>query len=105
MRQRVIYSINNETWKYEENFEIEANEEEFHNFNHLQADADFYHDWAMNFFGDETFLKEDANLQSITDIFEGKILTENIVLSIVEKVADWTDLEKALNEMPYRFDF
>lgn len=101
----VVYSVNNEPWKYEENFEIEGTEEEYHNFNHLQADADFYHDWAMNFFGDETFLKKDADLQSITNIFEGKTLTENIVLSIVEKVADWTDLEKALNELPYRFDF
>jgi len=40
-----------------------------------------------------------------TDLYEGKVLTEEMVYSIVTEVHDWVDLETELNEMPYRFSF
>lgn len=98
----VIYSTNDAPWVYEENFELE---DEIFNFQHLIYDAEFYKDWVTNFFAEDTFLKEDVDLQTIEDLYEGKVLTEKMVLSVVDKVADWLDLEEALNEMPYRFNF
>lgn len=98
----VIYSLDDK-WEAENNFEI--NEEDTLNFQHIIYDAEFYKEWAISFFGDETYLKEDADLQTIIDLYEGKVLTEQMVLSLVDKVEDWLDLEEALDEMPYRFDF
>lgn len=55
--------------------------------------------------GDEGFLQEVMSEQTITDLYEGKVLTEEMVYSIVTEVHDWVDLETELNEMPYRFSF
>lgn len=98
----VIYSLNDSQWKIENNFEID---DEIYNLQHFIYDAEFYKEWAYSFFGEETYLKEDADIQTIQDLYAGKVLTEKMVLSVVEKVEDWLDLEEALNQMPYRFDF
>lgn len=98
----VIFSKENENWQLIENF---STEEIIHNFEHLNTNAEFYKEWALDFFGDETFFLPDADLQTIESIYQGKVLTEKMVLSIVEDVEDWSDLEHALNDMPYRFDF
>lgn len=98
----VYYSLNDAPWVYEENFEIE---ETIHNLQHLLPNPEIYKNWADDFFGDETYFLPDANLNTIADIYNGKILSEEMVLSVVEQVDDWSDLERALNEIPYRFDF
>ena len=59
----------------------------------------------MEYLGDEGFLQEVMSEQTITDLYEGKVLTEEMVYSIVTEVHDWVDLETELNEMPYRFSF
>lgn len=99
----VIYSLGNDAWKCEHNFEIA--DDEIFSFQHIIYDAEFYKEWAIGFFADETYLKEDADIQTIEELYAGKVLTEKMVLSIVDKIEDWLDLEDALNEMPYRFDF
>ena len=46
--------------------------------------------------------------QTITDIYEGKVLTEEMVYSIVTEVHDWVDLETELNEnafIAFRFNY
>jgi hypothetical protein len=43
--------------------------------------------------------------QTISDIYAGKVLTEEMVYSLVTEVYDWVDLETELNEIPYRFSF
>lgn len=98
----IIYSLGNDTWEYVENFEIN---EEINNFDHLLGDAKFYREWAISLFSDDTYLKNNMSLETINNLYQGKILTEDMVLSIVEKIDDWMDLEEALNKIPYRFDF
>ncbi|CEN47650.1 conserved hypothetical protein [Capnocytophaga canimorsus] len=43
--------------------------------------------------------------KTISDIYQGKVLTESMVFTIVSEVHDWVDLEDELDEIPYRFDF
>lgn len=98
----VIWSLDGETWKCEENFEIE---EFISKFDEITVCPQKYRDWAVDFFGEETYLREDMSEQTISDIYEGKVLTENMVYSLVTDVHDWVDLETELDEMPYRFEF
>lgn len=98
----VIFSQNGQ-WKIEKNFPIGT---PIQNFEHLSGDAEFYKKWATDFWAGEThFLNENADLQIIKQIYQGEVLTEPMVLSLVSQVDDWRDLEEALDEMPYRFDF
>lgn len=98
----VIWSLDGETWNCEENFEVD---EFIHKFDQITTKPEEYKNWAIDFFGDETFLREDMSEQTISDIYEGKILTEKMVYSLVTEVHDWVDLETELDEMPYRFEF
>lgn len=98
----VIWSLDGETWNCEENFEIE---EFISKFDQITTNPTAYKEWAIDFFGEETFLKEDMSETTITAIYEGQILTESMVHSLVSDVHDWVDLETELNEMPYRFEF
>jgi hypothetical protein len=99
----VFYALEKQNWQMETNFETE---EEVFTLGHLTAEADFYKDWATIFFGEESeFLNDDADAYTITEIYNGKVLTEQMVLSLVSKVEDWLFLENELSNMPYRFDF
>lgn len=98
----VIFSLEGGPWQSVKHF---ATDEEIYNFNHLTADGDFYLDWASEFFDDESFLLPDADKNVVEDIYKGKILSEEMVLNIVEEVEDWNFLERMLNEIPYRFSF
>ncbi|MDO5106548.1 hypothetical protein [Capnocytophaga sp.] len=98
----VIWSLDGETWQSEENFDIE---EVISKFEQISVQPEKYKNWAIDFFGDETFLKENMSEATITDIYQGKILTEKMVYDLVTEVHDWVDLETELDEMPYRFDF
>lgn len=98
----VMYVADNK-WHYLENYPLE---EEVFNLEHLTQRVDFYKDWACDFFANDThFLAEKASEKTIAELYEGKVLTEKMVLSLVREVWSWIDLEEALDEMPYRFDF
>jgi len=60
-----------------------------------------YIDWATEYY-DET----EIPLATVSKIYKGEILTKEMVLSIVDKLEDWEQLETDLNEInyPYRFD-
>jgi hypothetical protein len=98
----VIWSVDGQSWQCAEHFPIE---EEVTKFNAITADPELYKDWASEFLGDESYVKDDMSAQTITDIYNGKPLTEAMVLSLVSKVHDWSDLEAELNEIPYRYEF
>ena len=98
----VIYSLDGETWQCVENFPVE---EHIDKFEYISTDPMKYKEWAVEYLGDEGFLQEVMSEQTITDLYEGKVLTEEMVYSIVTEVHDWVDLETELNEMPYRFSF
>lgn len=98
----VIWTTNGLTWHSEENFPIT---EKIQKFEELSNEPKKYKKWALDFFGDETHILPNMSEKTIADLYEGKILTEKMVLSIVSEVTDWVDLETELNEMPYRFEF
>ena len=63
-------------------------------------------DWATIFFGEETeYLNDDASTETIEALYQGKVLSEAMVYTIVGSVQDWLFLEEELNHIPYRFDF
>lgn len=98
----VIWSLDGQTWQCLKNFDTE---EYIAKFDEITTDPADYKQWAISFFGDESFLREDMSEQTISEIYEGKILTEKMVYSLVTEVNDWVDLETELNEIPYRFEF
>jgi hypothetical protein len=63
-----------------------------------------YIDWASEYF-DESYKETGIPLKTVTEIYEGKILTKEMVLSIVEEIEDWELLEEDLKEINYKYDF
>ena len=98
-----IYVLENEPWKLITQFEIE---DEVSTLKHLSIDPEFYKDWASIFFGEETeYLNEQADINTILQLYQGEVLTEKMVYSIVKNVPDWLFLEEELNKIPYRYNF
>lgn len=59
-----------------------------------------YIDWATEYF-EETGIP----LKTVTEIYQGKTLTKEMVLSIVDTIEDWELLEEDLKEINYEYDF
>ena len=98
----VIYSLDGETWYCIENFAVE---EHIDKFDKITTNPAVYKEWAEDYLGDEACLQGTMSEQTISDIYAGKVLTEEMVYSLVTEVYDWVDLETELNEIPYRFSF
>lgn len=63
-----------------------------------------YIDWASEYFED-SYIETGIPFKTVKEIYDGKILTKEMVLSIVEDVEDWKLLEEDLKEINYPFDF
>ena len=63
-----------------------------------------YVDWATEYF-DESFIESGIPLETVTEIYKGKTLTKKMVLTIVEELEDWKQLENDLNEIDYPYEF
>ncbi len=63
-----------------------------------------YIDWATEYFED-SYRKTGIPLDTVSKIYRGETLTQQMVLSIVDKLEDWSQLEKDLIEINYPFDF
>lgn len=59
-----------------------------------------YIDWASEYF-EETGIP----LKTVTEIYQGKTLTKEMVLSIVDDIEDWELLEEDLKEINYEYNF
>lgn len=62
-----------------------------------------YIDWASEYFED-SYTKNGLPLEIITKIYNGETLTKSMVLSIVDELEDWNQLESDLQEIDYPFD-
>lgn len=64
-----------------------------------------YIDWANEYF-EESYSEFGIPIETVTAIYNGKTLTKEMVLSIVDELEDWEQLENDLNEIgyPYYFD-
>ena len=54
---------------------------------------------------DENAIGTGIPLETVTEVYHGKTLTKKMVLSIVEELEDWKQLEKDLNEIRYPYNF
>ncbi|OXA86605.1 hypothetical protein [Flavobacterium hercynium] len=63
-----------------------------------------YIDWATDYF-ESSYKESGIPLKTVTEIYNGKTLTKEMVLSIVEDLEDWKQLEDDLKEINYEFDF
>ena len=63
-----------------------------------------YIDWATEYF-EESYIESGIPLDTVTKIYSGQTLTKEMVLTIVEELEDWEQLEADLNEIGYPYDF
>lgn len=63
-----------------------------------------YIEWATEYF-DETFVESGIPLETVTKIYNGKTLTKEMVLNIVDELEDWEQLEADLKEIGHPYDF
>lgn len=63
-----------------------------------------YIDWATEYF-ESSYKESGIPLETVTEIYNGKTLTKEMVLSIVDDLEDWKQLEDDLKEINYDFDF
>lgn len=63
-----------------------------------------YIDWATEYF-DESYVESGIPLETVSKIYNGETLTKEMVLTIVEELEDWKQLETDLKEIGYPYDF
>jgi hypothetical protein len=63
-----------------------------------------YISWATEYF-EESYIESGIPLKTVTEIYNGQTLTKGMVLSIVEDLEDWEQLETDLNEIGYPYNF
>ena len=63
-----------------------------------------YIDWASEYF-EESYKTSGIPLDTVMQIYDGQTLTKPMVLSIVDDLEDWEQLEKDLIEIDYPYDF
>ncbi|WP_320052494.1 hypothetical protein [uncultured Acetobacteroides sp.] len=63
-----------------------------------------YIDWATEYF-EGSYIESGIPLETASKIYNGQTLTKKMVLTIVEKLEDWKQLETDLNEIGYPYDF
>jgi hypothetical protein len=92
-------------WKTEQkNWQIgrienyEDNSEEMLNI--FDGNPQTYVNWAMEYFEESAI-----PLETVTKIYDGQTLTKEMILTIVEELEDWEQLEADLNEIGYPYNF
>ena len=98
-----IWNNESEKWKIgdlENNYE-DGSEEML---NIFDGNPQTYVDWATEYF-EESYKESGIPLKTVTEIYEGKTLTKEMVLSIVDEIEDWKQLEEDMKEINYKFNF
>lgn len=70
----------------------------------FDGNSQTYIDWASEYFED-SYKETGIPLKTVTEIYQGKVLTKEMVLSIVDEIEDWKLLEDDLKEINYEYDF
>ena len=72
--------------------------------NIFDSNPQTYIDWASDCF-DDMYIESGIPLDTVTKIYGGQTLTKEMVLTIVEELEDWKQLEADLIEIGYPFNF
>lgn len=97
-----IWTTENEKWKTGQVENYNDNSEEMLNI--FDGNPQTYIDWATEYY-DENCIETGISLETVTEVYNGKTLTKKMVLSIVEELEDWKQLEEDLNEIGYPYNF
>lgn len=95
-------------WTTDNNWQVgkienyEDNSEELLNI--FDGNPQTYIDWATEYF-EESYKESGIPLETVTKIYNGETLTKEMVLSIVDDLEDWKQLETDLNEIGYPYNF
>jgi len=94
----------NESGKWQvgqiENFDDHSDEM----LNIFDCNPQTYINWATDYF-EESYKESGIPFITIEKIYKGETVTKAMVLSIVNELEDWVQLEKDLNEIGYPFNF
>ncbi|MGI9652044.1 hypothetical protein [Chryseobacterium sp. RLHN22] len=97
-----IWTTENEKWKTGQVENYNDNSEEMLNI--FDGNPQTYIDWATEYYH-ENAIGTGIALEPVTEVYNGKTLTKKMVLSIVEELEDWKQLEEDLNEIGYPYNF
>ncbi|QNR83030.1 hypothetical protein H9N25_13695 [Pedobacter riviphilus] len=70
----------------------------------FDGDPQTYVDWATDYF-EGSYKASGIPLETASKIYSGQTLTKEMVLSIVEELEDWEQLETDLKEISYPYNF
>lgn len=98
-----VWTTEQKNWQVGQIENYEDNSEEMLNI--FDGNPQTYIDWATEYF-EESYIESGISLETATKIYSGQTLTKEMVLTIVEELGDWEQLEADLNEIgyPYHFD-
>lgn len=97
-----IWTTELKNWQVGQIENYEDNSEEMLNI--FDGQPQTYVDWATEYF-EESYKESGIPLDTVSKIYSGQTLTKEMVLSIVDEIEDWEQLEKDLMEIDYPFDF
>ena len=91
-----------ENWQVGQLENFKDNSEEMLNI--FDGQPQTYIDWATDYF-EESCKESGIPLDTVSKIYGGQTLTKEMVLSIVDELEDWEQLEKDLIEIDFPYDF
>jgi hypothetical protein len=97
-----LWTFGNSKWMIGdlENFE-DGSEEMLEIFD---GDPQTYINWATDYYEDG-FVVNEHTYKVVSDIYQGNVLTKEMVLSLVTKLEDWDKLKEDLKEIDFPFQF
>ncbi len=70
----------------------------------FDGDPATYAEWADEYYGDETDRSPIA-VDAVAQVYQGVVLTKELVLAIVDEPRDWSQLAEDLQAIDYPYDF
>jgi hypothetical protein len=97
-----LWTTESKNWQVGKIENYEDNSEEMLNI--LDGKPQTYIDWAEEYF-EGSYKESGIPIDTATKIYNGETLTKEMVLSIVDELEDWEQLEEDLQEIDYPYNF
>ena len=97
-----LWTTEQKDWQVGEIENYEDNSEEMLSI--FDGNPQTYINWATEYFED-SYVESGIPLDTVTKIYSEQTLTKKMVLTIVEELEDWEQLEADLNEINYPYSF
>jgi hypothetical protein len=97
-----LWTTELKNWQVGQLENFEDNSEELLNI--FDGQPETYINWASEYF-EGSYKESGIPLETVSKIYSGQTLTKEMVLSIVDEIEDWEQLEKDLIEINYSYSF